>query len=88
MQLPARSVIAGGLSSLAIWGLGLLLPQLGIILPPMAISGAVAVVGAIVTHFVPDSLKNQADALNVSVKDLANWLPTVEQVYPDQDKQK
>lgn len=87
--LPARSTLAGGLSSLTVWAIGLLLVHFGIILPPGTVSGAVALVGAIVTHIVPDTLKDQANALNVDVQDLAQWVPTVQSGpmdYPDSKK--
>lgn len=85
MQLPSRSTIAGGLAGLAIWGISLLLPYIGITnVPQEAIGGAVALVTALLVHFTPDSLKSQAQALNVKVEDLAAWLPQAQ--YPDQDK--
>lgn len=88
MQLPARSVIAGGISSVLVWAIGLALVHFGIILPPGTVSGAVALVGTIVTHLTPDTLKDQAAALNVKVKDLAEWIPTIQSGpddYPDSE---
>lgn len=81
MTLPARSTLLGGLSGLAVWALGLLLEYLNIKVPQDAVGGAVAVVSALVVHFTPDSLKSQAEALNVNVENLAQWLP--EAKYPD-----
>ncbi len=84
MQLPARSTLAGGIVGLATWGLSLLLAHYGVQVPQDAVGGAVALLAALASHFCPDTLKDQAAALNVKVEDLAAWLP--EAVYPDQKK--
>lgn len=84
MQLPDRSTLLGGLSGLLVWYLGRLLQYFNIDVPQDAINGAIVVISALVTHFVPDSLKSHAAALNVNIKDLAEWLP--EAKYPDEDK--
>lgn len=84
--LPARSTLAGGLSSLSVWALGLLLAHFGIILPPGVVSGAVAVVGAVVTHLVPDSVNDMAKQLNVDVVKLQDVIPEIKSGpgdYPD-----
>ena len=86
MQLPTRSVLAGGISSIAVWVIGVALAHFGIIVPPELLSGAVAIVGALATHLTPDTLQDTAKQLNVDVKSLAEWIPTVEYTYPDQDK--
>lgn len=82
MQFPARSTLVGGFGGLAVWGLSLLLAHYGIQVPQDAIGGTVALVTALLVHFVPDSLQDKANALNTDVKSLAQWLP--ESVYPDQ----
>lgn len=81
-MMPSRSTLLGGFSGIAVWLLGLILEKLDVSVPQDAIGGAVALVTALVIHFVPDSLKSQADALNVSVEKLAAWLP--ENKYPDE----
>lgn len=82
VQLPSRRTIAAGIAGLVTWGLGLLLGNLGVSVPQEDIGAAVALVAAIASHFCPDSIQDQAKALNVDVKALAAWLP--QQVYPDQ----
>ena len=84
MLLPSRSTLAGGLAGLATWGISLLLTHFGIQIPQEQVGAAVAFVSAIVVHITPDSLKSQAEALNVKVEDLANWIPTIQATYPDQ----
>jgi hypothetical protein len=84
MLLPSRSTLVGGLGGLAAWGLSLLLSYCGISVPQEAQDGAILLVTTLLVHFVPDSLKSQADALNVDVKSLAAWLPVSQ--FPDQDK--
>lgn len=84
MRLPARSTIAGGLGGVAVWIIGMGLNHFGIQVPQDDIEGAVALVTVILVHLVPDSLQDQAKALNVKVQDLANWLP--EAKYPDESR--
>ena len=84
--LPARSTLAGGLASVIVWLIGLALRHYDIDVPPGAVSGAVALAGALATHFTPDSLQDNAKALNVDVEKLAAVLPEIKSGpsdYPD-----
>ena len=84
MQLPARSTLAGGLSGVAAWLLTLALAHFGIIVPQEAVGAVVALISTIAVHVTPDSIQDTAKALNVDVKSLAGWIPTVSYDYPDQ----
>jgi hypothetical protein len=84
MQLPSRSTLLGGLGGLATWGICVALTQMGIQVPQDAVGGAVALVTALLVHFIPDSIQDQANALNVDVETLAKWLPQA--VYPKEGK--
>lgn len=84
MQLPSRSTLAGGLGGLAVWLISLGLKYYGIDVPQDAIGGTVAFVTAILVHFVPDSLKDHATALNTDVETLSKWLP--DPTYPKEGK--
>lgn len=87
MNIPSQSTLAGGLSGLlATWLLPMLLTSLGITVPPGTIAAAVTLITAIAVHVTPDSIKNIANELNVDIKDLAAWLPTVQAIYPNEDK--
>lgn len=81
MQLPDRSTLSGGLFGLAVWALSRLLAYYHIEVSQDAVTSTIVVGSALIVHFVPDSLKSHAAALNVDVKDLAAWLP--EAKYPD-----
>lgn len=70
MQLPERSTLAGGLSGLAAWGIGLVLTQFGVNIPADVITGVVAILVPLVVHFVPDAA--QVDA---KIKSIAADLP-------------
>ncbi len=89
MQIPARSTLAGGLTGLAVWLISLLLAHYGIQVPQDNVGGAVALFSALAVHLVPDSIQDKARALDVEVKDLAAWLPTIKsgpKDYPDSKK--
>lgn len=80
MQLPfgiQQSTLAGGLSGLAAWGIGLGLTALGVSIPPTVITGVVAILIPVVVHFVPDAAKVDAE-----IKDIAKELPQTYQEYP------
>lgn len=86
--IPPRSVIAGGLTGLTAWGILLVANYYGVQIDGSPISydvacGLATVLGGIVTHLVPDSVKDHARALNVSVEDLAKVIPTTQAVYPE-----
>lgn len=102
MQLPARSTLAGGLVGLAGWAIvTFALPALGIaVIGPEGISyvvlgqiisakqmmeGVTALVVA-VFHYVPDSLKTHAAALDVDIKDLAKIMPGLTDEFPGDPK--
>lgn len=73
MKLPfgiQQSTLAGGLSGLATWGIGLGLAALGVTVPPTVITGLVAVLVPIVVHFVPDAAKVDSE-----IKNIASELP-------------
>ena len=79
MNLPfgiQQSTLAGGLSGLATWGIGLGLTALGITVPPTVIAGLVTVIIPVVVHFVPDAAKVDAD-----IKEVAAVLPTATPDY-------
>ena len=80
--IPSRSVLAGGLSGLVAWGLCLAAQSYGLPITESQVTLAVTVLGAVATHFAPDSLKDHAKALNVKVEDLAKLLPEAQGVYP------
>lgn len=85
--IPARSTLAGGLTSLAVWGIGLALTAAGVVIPPLTVAGigiltqgqmiglGVAIAGAIATHVMPDSLTDHARDLDIDVKKLAKAMP-------------
>ena len=73
MNLPfgiQQSTLAGGLSGLAAWGIGLGLTALGITVPPTVITGVVAILVPLVVHFVPDAAK-----VDAKIKEIAGELP-------------
>jgi hypothetical protein len=73
MQLPfgiQQSTLAGGLSGLAAWGIGLGLAALGVTVPAGVITGAIAILIPVVVHFVPDAAKVDAE-----IKTIAAELP-------------
>lgn len=81
MGLPfgiQRSTLAGGISGVAAWAIGLGLTAIGFPVPPDVISGAIAVIVPIVVHFVPDAA--QVDA---KIKEIASIIPTVEHERKD-----
>lgn len=82
MQLPSRKTLLGGFGALAVWALGSLLKYAGIDVSDNAITGTVILVTALLHHFLPSSLQDKANTLNVDMEDLAKWLP--ETVYPDE----
>ncbi len=80
MTLPfglQQSTVAAGLSGLAAWGIGLGLTALGVTVPPNVISGAVVVLMAVVTHYVPD-----AATVDKDIKAIGAELPQTYQEYP------
>lgn len=73
MNLPfniQQSTLAGGLSGLAAWGIGLGLTALGVSIPPTVITGVVAILIPLIVHFVPDAAK-----VDTEIKDIAAELP-------------
>lgn len=83
MNLPfgiQQSTLAGGLSGIVTWLIGLGLTAMGIVVPPAAISGAIAIIIPIVVHYVPDVAK-----VDEEIKKVASELP---KTYPDYDIKK
>lgn len=70
MQLPERSTLAGGLSGLAAWGIGLALNHFGINISADVITGVVAILVPLVVHLVPDAAKVDAE-----IKVIATEMP-------------
>lgn len=83
MQLPERSTLAGGLSGLVAWGVGLGLTSLGITIPPTVITGVVAIIIPLIVHLVPDAAKVDAE-----IKIIAAELPKTYAEYPGVPTQK
>ena len=80
MNLPfgiQQSTLAGGLTGVAAWGIGLGLTALGVTVPPAAITAALAILIPVVVHFVPDAAK-----VDTEIKNIAAELP---QTYSSQD---
>lgn len=86
MQLPARSTVAAGICGLIAWGISLACAHFGYNISPDVITPTVLAIAVLVSHFVPDSLKDQAQALNVKVTDLAAWIPDIQATYPDENR--
>lgn len=84
MQLPSRSTLAGGLGGLAVWAIGLILEHYKVDVPQDDVGGAVALVTALLVHWVPDTMKDKATALNTDVETLSKWLP--DPTYPKEGK--
>ena len=73
MQLPfgiQQSTLAGGLTGVAAWGVGIGLTALGITVPPATISAVIAILVPVVVHFVPDAAK-----VDAKIKEIAGELP-------------
>lgn len=69
MALPfgiQRSTLAGGITGVLAWGIGLGLSALGVPVPPNVVSGAVAILVPVVVHFVPDAAKVDAEIENIA----------------------
>lgn len=85
--LPARSTLAGGLASIIAWGICLAVQHFtGIQLDQNTVTGIVVSAGTLVTHIVPDSVKDVAKQLDVSVKGLKDVIPEIKcgpRDYPD-----
>lgn len=81
MVLPfgiQRSTLAGGLSGVATWGIGLALTQFGFNVPADVITGAVAIIIPLIVHLVPDAAKVDAE-----IKIIAGELPQTYAEYPN-----
>jgi len=81
MALPfgiQQSTLAGGLSGLAVWGIGLALTQFGVNVPADVITGVVAIIIPLVVHYVPDAAKVDAE-----IKSVASIIPQTFAEYPN-----
>lgn len=82
----ANSVKAGGLAGLCALALVVLAQRLGVVISPEEAATIVGLAGALITHLVPDSSKQQIDALakrlNMTVQALAAKVPEIQAVYP------
>lgn len=100
LQLPSRKVLASGTAGLAAWAfITFACPWLGI---PVNLNAVIMlaghnftmpeIIGAIlalchgIAYMVPQSLKDHAKALDMDVKQLAQWLPQIQDSYPGDDK--
>lgn len=79
---PSRSVLAGGTAGLIAWGIGLVARHYGVEITETQMTLLVSGIGYVITHVVPDSLKDHAKALNVQIQDIAKILPEAQGVYP------
>lgn len=84
---PSRSVLSGGLAGIAAWGLVMAAQQYGITIGGQPVSQEFAylvasTIGGVVTHFVPDTLRDHAKALNLKVENLAALMPQTYDQYP------
>jgi hypothetical protein len=90
-----NSIAAGGGASVLIYAAGAALVAANVVVPGLGIPltmgmvGAVALVGGhVVTALMPDSVKQQVDALGkkigVQVSDLKTMVPQIEASYPPQ----
>lgn len=82
----ARSVKAAGISGALATGLVYLAQSQGITVSPELAAQIVGVVMVLAAHLVPDSAKQQVDALaarlDISAKDLAALVPQIYEIYP------
>lgn len=80
MNLPfglQQSTLAGGISGVAVWGIGLALTAFGFNVPADVITAAVAIIIPLVVHIIPDAAK-----VDAAIKNIAAELPQTYAEYP------